>query len=357
MSNTAEQNGQFPEDHLPGTGLLFDDTGTDTEQDEADLPTAPDETGDDETPAEHSALSADGAALAGLDGEAVENLLTKVALRRYTKRLEEKVDARLDQLDWSAVAEGIETRVTGHVAEAAGIDTSTGEITDPPESTTPGTGAEDHGFELSAAEAASLVTERAGKLSAVSFKAMVARGDAPKPSSWAGRTPRWSLDDLEPWIQGLPSPDADEPEPEPGEETPEPEPAFRTVYDFYEGVYGPLYEHFDSNPGVLQQRGTAPIRWCRQWWNHESVMMRLTALWQAYEVAYAEGGGAVSTWMLDHADRHFDRIMAEGGPLSECRSDHGHKMTRYPVDPLPEGLNLDATTVQPAPSGNERSTV
>ncbi|MDR6794609.1 hypothetical protein J2W89_003791 [Pseudarthrobacter oxydans] len=137
------------------------------------------------------------------------------------------------------------------------------------------------------------------------------------------------------------------------EETPEP--AFRTVYDFYEGIYGPLYEHYDSSPGVLAQRGTAPIRWCRQWWNHESVMMRLTALWQAYEVAYAEGGGAVSTWILDHADRHFDRIMSEGGPLSECRKDHGHSMTRYPVDPLPEGLNLDATTVQPAASGDERN--
>lgn len=311
MSDTAEQTGQFPEDHLPGTGLLFDDT--DTEQDEAELPTTPttpDETGDEETPAEHSALSADGAALTGLD------------------------------------------------PAAAGVDTSTGEITDPTEFPTPESGAEDHGFELTASEAASLVTERSGKLSAVSFKAMVARGDAPKPSSWAGRTPLWSLDDLEPWIQGLPSPEADEPEPEPEpvEETPEPEPAFRTVYDFYEGIYGPLYEHHDSNPGVLQQRGTAPIRWCKQWWNHESVMMRLTALWQAYEVAYAEGGGAVSTWMLDHADRHFDRIMAEGGPLSECRSDHGENMTRYPVDPLPEGLNLDATTVQPATSGNERST-
>lgn len=271
MSIPAEQTNQFPEDHLPGTGLLFDEP--DTEQ---------------------------------------------------------------------------------------GVDTSTGEITDTTDSPIPEADSEDHGFELTAAEAASLVTERAGKLSAVSFKSMVARGDAPKPSSWAGQTPLWSLDDLEPWIQGLPSKEGDEPEPEPvpepAEETPDPEPAFRTVYDFYEGIYGPLYEHFDSRPGVLAQRGTAPIRWCKQWWNHESVMMRLTALWQAYEVAYAEGGGAVSTWMLDHADRHFDRIMAEGGPLSECRSDHGNNMTRYPVDPLPEGLNLDATTVQPATSGTERST-
>jgi hypothetical protein len=92
---------------------------------------------------------------------------------------------------------------------------------------------------------------------------------------------------------------------------------------------------------------------CRQWWNHESVMMRMTALWQGYEVAYAEGGGAMSTWMLDHADRHFDRIMAEGGPLTECRSDHGSQMVRYPTDPLPEGLNLDAATVPPAQPGTD----
>lgn len=284
MSDTTEQNGQFPEDHLPGTGLLFE---TDTGQDTPELPPSPDGGQDEDAPAELPALSAGGAALAGLDGDAVESLLTKVALRRYTKRLEAEVDARLDQLDWSAVAEGIESRVAGHVAEAAGVDTSTGEITDGTDSPTRDTSTEPPAVEES-------------------------------------------------------------------EEIPEP--AFRTVYDFYEGIYGPLYEHYDSNPGVAQQRAAAPVRWCRQWWNHESVMMRLIALWQAYEVAYAEGGGAVSTWMLDHADRHFDRIMAEGGPLSECRSDHGNKMTRYPVDPLPEGLNLDATTVQPATSGTERST-
>jgi len=281
VRGTAEQNGQFPEEHLPGTGLLFDET--DTEQDTAAPPAAPPDRGD-EGAAELSSPGTDGATLAGLDPAAVENLVAKVALRRYTKRLDAEVDARLDQLDWSAVAEGIDSRLAGNVAEAAGVDTSTGEITDSTD----------------------------------------IQVDAAAPAA------------------------------EETEETPEP--AFRTVYDFYEGIYGPLYEHYDSRPGVLAQRGTAPIRWCRQWWNHESVMMRLTALWQAYEVAYAEGGGAVSTWMLDHADRHFDRIMAEGGPLSECRADHGHNMTRYPVDPLPEGLNLDATTVQPAPAGDERKT-
>lgn len=28
------------------------------------------------------------------------------------------------------------------------------------------------------------------------------------------------------------------------------------------------------------------------------------------------GGGAVGTWMLDHADRHFDGIMTAGGHLA-----------------------------------------
>lgn len=259
MSTTPEQTGQLPEDHLPGTGLLFDTTDTEQEQ----LSPAP---------------------------------------------VEEDQELA-----------GPSPAPTGHV------------------------------FELTASEAATLVSERAWPLSAVSFKAMAARGEAPKPTSIAGRTALWSLDDLETWIQGFPSPEADEPAPEPVEGASEPEPAFRTVYDFYEGIYGPLYEHYDSSPGVMATRGTKEIRWCRQWWNHESVMMRLIALWQAYEVAYAEGGGAMSTWMLDHADRHFDRIMAEGGPLSECRANHNHKMIRYPVDPLPEGINLDATTVLPGP--------
>ncbi|CAM3349600.1 hypothetical protein PSET11_03325 [Arthrobacter ulcerisalmonis] len=281
MSDTQSVSERFPEDDLPGTGLFFDDTAPEPEPSvTAAADSIPDEAPGTEEPAALSALSTGGADLAGLDAAAVEKLLTKVALRRYTKRIEEAVDARLDDLDWSEVAAGINTRVAGHVAEAAGVNTETGEISDDP--------------------AAAAVPDNAEA--------------APVTEETEGA----------------------------------PEPAFRTVYDFYEGIYGPMYEHFDSAPGVMAQRGTTGIRWCRQWWNHQSVMMRMTALWQGYEVAYAEGGGAVSTWMLDHADRHFDRIMAEGGPLSECRSDHGNQMVRYPTDPLPEGLNLDAAAVPPA---------
>jgi hypothetical protein len=283
VSDTHPASELFLEDDLPGTGLFFDDAPAPETPGPAAAEPRPDEMPVAEEPAALSALSTGGAAVAGLDGASVEKLLTKVALRRYTKRIEEAVDARLDDLDWSEVAAGIETRVAGHAAEAAGVNTETREIAD---------------------DAAAAVRDT--------------EGSPPVPE------------------------DTEEP----------PEPAFRTVYDFYEGIYGPLYEHFDSAPGVMAQRGTTGIRWCRQWWNHQSVMMRMTALWQGYEVAYAEGGGAVSTWMLDHADRHFDRIMAEGGPLSECRSDHGNQMVRYPTDPLPEGLNLDATTVPPALLGN-----
>lgn len=138
------------------------------------------------------------------------------------------------------------------------------------------------------------------------------------------------------------------PEPTTADTEEEIEPAYSTVYDFYEGIYGPLYEHFDSAPGAMGQRnqtnGTT-TRWCSQWWNHESVMMRMIALWQGYEVAYNEGGGAVSTWILDHADRHFDRIMDAKGPLSKCATDHTEGMTRYPTQPAPGELNLDALTV------------
>ncbi|QHK22655.1 DUF4913 domain-containing protein (plasmid) [Pseudarthrobacter psychrotolerans] len=286
MSDTQSVSERFPEDDLPGTGLFFDDTANEPE---SSVPAAadpiPDEAPGPEEPSAHRVLSTGGAALAGLDPAAVEKLLTKVALRRYTKRIEEAVDARLDDLDWSEVAAGIETRMAAHVAEAAGVNTETGEISDDPAAAVPKT-----------AEAAPVTDETEEEAS---------------------------------------------------------EPAFRTVYDFYEGIYGPLYEHYDSAPGVMAQRGTTEIRWCRQWWNHQSVMMRMTALWQGYEVAYAEGGGAVSTWVLDHADRHFDRIMSDGGPLSECRADHGNQMVRYPTDPLPEGLNLDAATVPPTRPVND----
>ena len=118
MSVPAEQNGHFPEDPLPGSGLLFDEN--DTEQDPP-APPAADGGQEDHAAAELPALSIGGAPLAGLDAQAVESLLSKVALRRYTKRLEAEVDARLDQLDWSAVADGIESHLAGHVAEAEAV--------------------------------------------------------------------------------------------------------------------------------------------------------------------------------------------------------------------------------------------
>jgi len=264
------QTDRFPEENLPGTGLFFDDKDA----------AAP---GVDEARPEPAADSLDnaGAALAGLDAAGVEQLVSKVALRRYTKRLEEAVDARLDALDWSQVAASVENSIAGHVVDAAGINTATGEVFDGP------------------------------------------AAEAPSEEITA---------------------DEESAEEEPAE------PAFRTVYDFYEGIYGPLYEHFDASPGVLASRTQSNgnvTRWCSQWWNHESVMMRMTALWQGYEGAYTEGGGAVSTWILDHADRHFDRIMDPKGPLSKCSSAHTDGMARYPTEPLPEGLNLDASTVTP----------
>ena len=85
MSGTAEQNGQFPEEHLPGTGLLFDET--DAEQNTGTPPAAPADSQDD-CAAELPSPGAGGAALAGLDPAAMEDLVAKVALRRYTKRLE-----------------------------------------------------------------------------------------------------------------------------------------------------------------------------------------------------------------------------------------------------------------------------
>jgi hypothetical protein len=90
------------------------------------------------------------------------------------------VDARLEHLDWSEVAAGDGARVADHVAEAAGVNTETGEI----------------GDNLAAAT--------------------------------------------------VPDTAAATPVTEETEEAPDP--AFRSVYDFYDGIYGPLYEHFNSAP-------------------------------------------------------------------------------------------------------------
>ncbi|WP_104101782.1 DUF4913 domain-containing protein [Cryobacterium sp. M96] len=75
--------------------------------------------------------------------------------------------------------------------------------------------------------------------------------------------------------------------------------------------------------------GTKPTPWCTQWWLHPEVIARFKALWQASMQADASvmdgDAGAVSSWWINHWDRHTAVIFDTGnGPFRNCDPDQGH---------------------------------
>jgi hypothetical protein len=75
---------------------------------------------------------------------------------------------------------------------------------------------------------------------------------------------------------------------------------------------------------------------CPQWWDHDAVVVRLAALWEAWEKAVVDK--ATSTWWVQHADPHL-RAMCDGetGPMRRC-TEHRHVPTRtLTVLPVPAG--------------------
>lgn len=191
-------------------------------------------------------------------------------------------------------------------------------------------------FKLWARDAAELAGELLGrKVTTAGFRQMVMAGAAPLPIDG---TEQWSQRSVMDWMARQIAEDGEEAEDSEKEEAP----VHKDVFDFYERTFCIYYELHDTTPNALQ-RDRPTITWCQKWWLHRGVVGRLTAAWYAWEAAHAEGGSAISAWILEHADRHFDRIMAETGPLRACKSEHTDALDIYPSEPVPESLRLAET--------------
>ncbi|MDJ0318604.1 DUF4913 domain-containing protein [Arthrobacter antibioticus] len=124
-----------------------------------------------------------------------------------------------------------------------------------------------------------------------------------------------------------------------GEEAQAAEPKHQDVYEFFERTYSPYYELADARMSALK-RDSPLMSWCDQWWLHKSVVGRMVAAWYAWEDAFAAGGGAMSSWILEHADRHYDRVMSEEGPFRKCKSGHTDDLDEYRTIAAPDSLRL-----------------
>lgn len=107
-----------------------------------------------------------------------------------------------------------------------------------------------------------------------------------------------------------------------------------------------------SHLATVEVVGTKPTPWCTQWWLHPEVVARFKALWQASMQADASvmdgDAGAVSSWWINHWDRHAAVIFDKGnGPFRDCDPDQGHLYRRkdkaagiVPASMPPEAVEL-----------------
>jgi len=65
-----------------------------------------------------------------------------------------------------------------------------------------------------------------------------------------------------------------------------------------------------------------PVAWCPRWWEHPNAVLRLTALWRAWETLRLEPAG-MSVWWVGHYDVHMRALLdADRGPFYRCAKTH-----------------------------------
>lgn len=66
--------------------------------------------------------------------------------------------------------------------------------------------------------------------------------------------------------------------------------------------------------------------WCPQWWEHTEAVDRFRALFERWLDAQANDG--MSSWWVDHYDRHAPILFAKTGPFGDCADGHEPKAKR-----------------------------
>ena len=72
--------------------------------------------------------------------------------------------------------------------------------------------------------------------------------------------------------------------------------------------------------------------WCPQWWRHPEAVVRLEALWRAWEYLRKDPTTGMSVWLRDHCDPHMMQLLSADGPFKGCKP---KQHSGHPTEPLP----------------------
>lgn len=105
---------------------------------------------------------------------------------------------------------------------------------------------------------------------------------------------------------------------------PEPAPAlvYRSVTEFVGGLLAPTYyRKIDGRTAT----------WCPEWPRHPEAVVRLEALWRAWEHLRHDPALGMSVWLRDHLDHHLPILLDVTGPFRGCSPERGHQPGARPL--------------------------
>lgn len=81
--------------------------------------------------------------------------------------------------------------------------------------------------------------------------------------------------------------------------------------------------------------------WAARWWDYDEAVIRLEALWRAWEHLRQDPSTGMSVWWRDHADHHMAVLMDPDGPFAmatDGEENHSRRGQPLPYLPPPEGM-------------------
>ncbi|WP_328397149.1 DUF4913 domain-containing protein [Nocardia sp. NBC_00416] len=121
-------------------------------------------------------------------------------------------------------------------------------------------------------------------------------------------------------------------------------------------VYKDVVEFVEKYLSVVYRRQVSDLSdtvWCREWWKHTEAIVRLDAVWRAWEHLRQDGATGMSVWFLDHADKHMAVLLDPKGPFKYCSVRNGHKdmLADLPFTPVPDGMFSNPSDSAPSADG------
>lgn len=160
--------------------------------------------------------------------------------------------------------------------------------------------------------------------------------------------PHWAHHHATP--QHQPSPHIQTPQPaEPDQDNPNdtPPPLFFGSVDEFVRDFVRLVFRRD-----VGETGRSEHRWSARWWESAEAVIRLEAMWRAWEQARNDPSTGISTWLRDHADHHMAILMNPTGPFAHSQ-DTASSNDPLPYEAPPLGLFPDVRNSMLKPTERE----